>query len=127
MIHKFLETEKATAILSDPQVMLYPIEIKDEENWGELPFEFRRCGNMFAFAPSQSAQLRVYQKRREKTANLIRLKLHLVFEEEIAGFRLKDEFSQELVFNNFYSTLCYLPNSHLGRALKNRFKDIIGL
>lgn len=118
VICRFLETERATKLLRDPQVHLHHFTdpIVDKTLFNELSWTFIQC-------PFRVSALKLYADL--DAAGFAQLEHQIAFQsaEKLA---LVDEYLQYGVsfFRNFYYNLFQLPHAHLGNGLFGKFDNV---
>ena len=127
VIHRFLETEKATEILNNPQVFVVSFFLHDDDDW----VGFRRDFNVFCFAfclsPSDFKILPLYQLKRNALANSLRQYFILVRSE--MEFEIRNVISDAYLaeFPNFYHNFPYFADNYNLKKAFNLFKNVPSL
>lgn len=126
VLHRFLETEKAEQILSDPQVFIQYFEFPVELGWNKFrqEFEWLSWRSIDIEADLTFFVLPFYQRNQPQQAVLLRDQIFLYA--TIANVTLR-EFTGDhyrIIIQNLYQNLLHLPNSTSGHAAFGKFSNI---
>jgi len=123
LIKRFLETEKASKILHNPQVIFQYIPPVGEKDWGNFRKQFEWICEAFVAHPWSFSALKLYQEERNAEFTLIRNQFaqNLRFS-QIFFVDLINNF--ELVNTNFYRNLALLADSYQIPALYDKFPNL---
>jgi len=118
ILRKFLETEKATEILHNPQVQVH--FLKDYESSEPM---LQWLSWFFVLLPIEVSALQFYKKNRLEQYNLLRGKL---FHDSVRKDSLASEFMRFSggFYKNYYSNLSLLPEAFHGVKLFDCFKRV---
>jgi len=124
VLKALLETERAEALLTHPQVILKYFETPNDNGWGEFREEFSWIFWAFATVPCVISTLKGYAENRQafcaKVSNQIQI--NLTDKNEFLSYFRKE--SQEQVFANFYHNLPYLDQAGFAHQLYGQFRDV---
>lgn len=123
VIKRFLETEIASEMLKDTQVILQYFETPGEKGWGKFRRNFEWFFSGFGQSKTCYEALDLYKKTKEHMYHLV--KQQMIINQVDCQCILEELFLyQELVSRNFYHNLPYLADSGIAKKLEGHFFDI---
>lgn len=123
VIKRFLETSKASTILTNTQVVIQYFDTPGEKGWGKFRKEFAWFCDGFAQSPVSYQALKLYENLNEHMYRLIKQQLIMNMTE--SNWDLVELFSmQELVCRNFYHNLPYVSEAGIAESMKDHFPNV---
>lgn len=124
VLHRFLETEKASEMLSDPQVLIKGFKKPSEHEWGNFRKEFEWLVWAFARIPLLMGSLNLYIEENYLFAKQLFTQIAMNIENKnTLNFFVFEQYPK-YIFANFYWNLTYLPEAYFGNELFDLFYDI---
>jgi antitoxin component YwqK of YwqJK toxin-antitoxin module len=126
VLKKFLETEKATKILQDTQVIIHYFETPNERGWGKFRSSFQTYFNAFSRVRHQISALKAYAEERSVVWNLIfnQIKVNMTENEYYYGDMIDYAASR---CANFYQNLTFIQETYKGERFFDEFSKIPAL
>jgi hypothetical protein len=124
VLRMFLSQDKASVILSDPQVIIQAITITSSLHFNLLTNDFFEISWMFAHVSYQFGMLRIYEKHRATLcAHLHSYIYNKIKTRELELKQYQEEY-QKRCCRNVYNNVFSLPCSFNGHSLEGKFKEI---
>lgn len=126
VLKRFLQTEKATTILQDTQVIVHYFETPHDRGWGKFRSSFQIYIDAFSRVRHQVSALKIYAKEREVLWNLIfnQIKVNMI-EKEYFYVDLLDY--TEINVANLYLNLTFIRETYKGENFFDEFSHIPAL
>lgn len=121
VLKTFLQTEIATEILDDPQVI---VQAMTWINRSTMPPEFPQIFLIFLKVPSITTVLKSYAEKRKEDSEVLRLMIDLYQVDLNHYFNMMSEKYMESIHTNFYNDLRYIPGSYSSKGLKKKFINV---
>lgn len=123
VLKRFLETDKASEILKNIQVLIQYFETPGEMGWGKFREEFKWFTSGFAQSSTLYEALKLYKEEKEHMYKLV--SQQLTMNQTEAKWVLDELFiNQELVSANLYLNLTYASEAGIANKLTQHFPDI---
>ena len=123
ILHRFLETEKATEILNEPQVIIQYFDKPIEKDWSKFRKDLEWFFWSFAFSPFRMSVLKHYEETEYELIQSFCMQIDINFADKryYYYFHTKRALVQ---FESTYLNYFLLPESHIAQHLDNTFTDI---
>ncbi len=127
MIHRFLETERATTILSDPQVIVAAFFINPKDEWSSFETQFRWFLFALAGHTTRLITLPLYEFLHHHTSWALGQLFKLLYTKVQMHVQALYLVCYQEEFPNFYLNMPYIHQNYLADQLYGLFPNVPGI
>ncbi len=124
VIKKFLETDLATEMLTNPQIIVLTFDTTDDKLKNTLPPAFNLMTQIFSQARWKFTALKSYLQKRNPLTSTIEIILNQLFDGMATSYLEHSPDREDEVYTNFYINFGVLPRAYQGHKFKDKFKNI---